>query len=55
VFLWYEDDFGGRDGTLEFVVRHAPAGRRAELARAAAGHRLRFAPHAWSLNAGTGA
>jgi hypothetical protein len=49
VFRWYEDDFGGRAGMLDFIARHA---RRPDLERAiAAGPRLRFATHRWGLNA----
>jgi hypothetical protein len=54
VFLWYDVDFGGPDGARAFLRAHAPAPAREALERAlGAGYRLRYARHAWSLNATT--
>ncbi len=51
IFKWYEGDFGGRRGVLEFVLRYLEDGPlRERLASAGGAPPIRFQPYDWSLN-----
>lgn len=48
IFRWYGRDFGGREGTREFVLRYLDGGTARALLED--GQRLSFYPYDWSLN-----
>ncbi len=51
IFQWYAEDFGGRDGTLRFLLRYLPeSDERAWLAAKQESVRLRFKAYNWRLN-----
>lgn len=48
IFKWYESDFGGREGVLEFVLRYLEEGEaRKRLSR---GARIEYQEYDWHLN-----
>jgi hypothetical protein len=51
IFKWYQKDFGGREGVLDFLVEHLPEGERktwlAEHRNQASFH---YKPYDWGLN-----
>lgn len=53
IFKWFEDDFGGRSGIIDFVQQYLPDGdqRYEWLSEHGAGITLVYKPHDWSLNA----
>lgn len=52
IFQWFKGDFGGRDGTISFIIDHLPFdGRRAWLTKYKDVTRLRYKPYDWRLNA----
>lgn len=51
IFQWYERDFGGREGVLEFVLRYLDEGPiRERLLKQEDPPRIRFQPYDWSVN-----
>ena len=51
IFQWYERDFGGREGVLEFVLRYLDEGPlRDQLLAHGRRPPIRFQPYDWSLN-----
>ena len=51
IFDWYGDDFGGRDGVLEFFIEHADPELEEALRQARdKNYAMRFLPYDWSLN-----
>lgn len=50
IFDWFADDFGGRDGVIEFVASQLPEAQR-EAFRAAAAQNVRFTDYNWDINA----
>ncbi len=46
---WYGDDFGGREGVIEFLAAHAPDDDKTFLRNARA-PRLEFSDYDWTLN-----
>ena len=51
IFDWYQADFGGWAGVLDFVLRRLPAdGRRVFLQSACKEVRVRYARYDWRLN-----
>ena len=52
IFQWFKGDFGGRVGTISFIIDHLPFdGRRAWLTKYKDITRLRYKPYDWRLNA----
>jgi len=51
IFKWFAEDFGGRQGVIDFLLAHLPQG---EDLRWLSGHRdrvsLRYKPYDWGLN-----
>jgi len=54
IFDWFAEDFGGREGVLDFVVAHAPPDASAWIAAQRSGIRIRHFDYDWSLNAVAG-
>jgi hypothetical protein len=51
IFRWYADDFGGRQGVIDFLVRHLPEDDRRQILLDAGGSlRLGYTPYDWGLN-----
>jgi hypothetical protein len=51
IFKWYESDFGGRDGVVEFLIRHLPDDeRRRYLVSSAGDLALEHRSYDWTLN-----
>jgi hypothetical protein len=51
IFQWYKDDFGGRDGVLNFLIHHLPEDeRRHFLVESRDRLRLRYTTYDWGLN-----
>jgi hypothetical protein len=50
IFDWFDDDFGGDDGVLDFVIRHAPESERAWLRAHRADLHVRHLDYDWRLN-----
>lgn len=51
IFQWFAGDFGGRVGTLDFLLAHLPYGKPKDwLSRNGRTVRLRFSPYDWRLN-----
>jgi hypothetical protein len=55
IFRWYQDDFGGRDGVIDFLVRFLPEGdsndrRRIWLMEHKAVVKFDYLPYDWGLN-----
>ena len=51
IFKWYESDFGGRDGLVEFLIRYLPDGeRRRNLVSPAGVLALEHRSYDWTLN-----
>ena len=51
IFKWFEADFGGRDGVLEFVIEHLPWDeRRAWISENIKTLELRYEKYDWGLN-----
>ena len=52
IFGWYAGDFGGRSGTIDFLLRHLPEDNLREWLRGRKNTlRLKYLPYDWSLNA----
>jgi len=50
IFDWFEADFGGADGVIAFVARHADPALRDALAAHGGKIKLKYLPYDWSLN-----
>lgn len=50
IFRWYQGDFGGRQGVLDFVADHWWDSEEADLIRSG-NLRLEYLPYDWSVNA----
>ncbi|WP_027192596.1 DUF547 domain-containing protein [Fundidesulfovibrio putealis] len=50
IFDWFEADFGGADGVIAFVARHADPALRDALAAHGGKVKLKYLPYDWSLN-----
>jgi len=51
IFRWYEIDFRGRKGVVDFLITHLPDDqRRAWLVEHRSSLRLHYAPYDWGLN-----
>lgn len=51
IFRWYEKDFGGRDGVLDFLTSYLPNDHRREFLETSKSYlRLRHEPYDWGLN-----
>ena len=51
IFRWFQADFGGRPGLVDFLIRHLPNdGRRDFLIATGEDVRLKFKPYDWRLN-----
>jgi hypothetical protein len=51
IFRWYQADFGGRDGVVEFLIHYLPNdGRRDFLRTFGDNVRLVHEPYNWDLN-----
>jgi hypothetical protein len=55
IFRWYQDDFGGRDGVINFLIRFLPEGdpnddRSAWLMDHKAAVKFDYLPYDWGLN-----
>ncbi|MFP5221850.1 MAG: DUF547 domain-containing protein [Acidobacteriota bacterium] len=50
IFDWFEADFGGRDGVVAFVARHADPALRDAVAAHGGRIKLKYLPYDWSLN-----
>ena len=51
IFRWYADDFGGRQGVIDFLVHHLPEDDRRQILLDAGGNlRLDYTPYDWGLN-----
>ncbi|KAF0232892.1 MAG: hypothetical protein FD177_2148 [Desulfovibrionaceae bacterium] len=50
IFDWFEADFGGADGVIAFVTRHADPALRDSLAAHGGKIKLKYLPYDWSLN-----
>ncbi len=51
IFRWYANDFGGRQGVIDFLVRYLPDDARREILLDAAGSlSLGYTPYDWGLN-----
>lgn len=50
IFDWFEADFGGADGVIAFVLRHADPALRESLAARGGKVKLKYLPYDWSLN-----
>jgi len=50
IFDWFEADFGGADGVIAFVARHADPALRDALAAHGGRIKLKYLPYDWSLN-----
>jgi len=51
IFRWYESDFGGRDGVVEFLIRYLPDDeRRRNLVSSAGVLALEHRSYDWTLN-----
>lgn len=51
IFKWYEADFGGRPGVIDFLLSYLPnGGRRAFLSARGEHTRLAYLPYQWELN-----
>lgn len=50
IFDWFEADFGGADGVIAFVRRHADPALRDDLAAHGGRIKLKYLPYDWSLN-----
>ncbi len=51
IMSWYERDFGGRDGMVDFLIRHLPEDYRREyLETNRQNLRLEYRPYDWRLN-----
>lgn len=52
IFRWYEGDFGGNEGIIDFILAHLQEGeRRSWIANNESRLRLVYDPYDWSLNA----
>jgi hypothetical protein len=51
IFDWFEDDFGGQEGVVAFVLRHAPAADRPWLHEHADEVDVVYFDYDWRLNA----
>ena len=51
IFDWFEEDFAGAGGVLEFVARHAPDPDRDWLRAHARSARIRYFDYDWAVNA----
>lgn len=49
IFLWYQSDFGGREGLLELIADHLKDEEGAALVRSGQ-LRVRYQPYDWSVN-----
>lgn len=50
-FSWYQEDFGGHGGVIEFLLRHLPDdARRAALKAGGRGMTLEYLEYDWTLN-----
>ena len=51
IFKWFQADFGGREGVMEFLLAHLPRDERRDwLVQNRRTARLRYAPYDWRLN-----
>jgi len=51
IFRWYEADFGGRQGILEFIAHHVPDDDRCDTLREGkTKFNFEYQPYDWSLN-----
>jgi hypothetical protein len=52
IFRWYQKDFGGLEGVLDFLIQYLPEGdrRREFLLTAGDSLRFRYTPYDWALN-----
>ncbi len=51
IFKWFQKDFGGREGVMEFLLAHLPRDERREwLAQNCRTARLRYSRYDWRLN-----
>ena len=51
IFKWFQADFGGREGVMDFLLAHLPRDeKRAWLAQNRGSVRLRYAAYDWRLN-----
>lgn len=51
IFKWFQADFGGREGVMDFLIAHSPRDERREwLIQNRRTARVRYAPYDWRLN-----
>jgi len=50
IFDWFEADFGGADGVIAFVTRHADPTLRESLVAHGSKVKLKYLPYDWALN-----
>ncbi|MCK4900124.1 MAG: hypothetical protein KAS38_15195, partial [Anaerolineales bacterium] len=51
IFKWFQADFGGREGVLDFLVEHLPEGeRKTWLAEHRSKTSFSYKPYDWGLN-----
>lgn len=51
IFKWYQADFGGRSGVIEFILRYLGEGREKDFLRKNSGRvRIAYQEYDWSLN-----
>lgn len=51
IFNWFESDFGGREGVIDFLIDHLPGDERINLlVEHRSALRFKFKPYDWGLN-----
>ncbi len=50
IFDWFDDDFGGSGGVVEFLIRHAPQSEARWLRENIGNFRIRYFDYNWDLN-----
>jgi hypothetical protein len=51
IFNWYKIDFGGKEGVIDFIIKHLPDDdRRTWIQDNQEALKLRYDPYNWGLN-----